>query len=276
MSSYHCLFNDDILPRDEIRMNVGDLSLIRGYGVFDFLRTYKGVPFRIHDYLDRFDLSSTAMHLTIPYDRKELIEKVNELLEKNKMITSGDVGMRFILTGGYALDGYTIEQPNFFILVEELPVYPEWHFTEGIRLNLWEHQRELPLVKTINYLTAIQLTRIRQQLDVQDTLYHFNNKILECTRNNFFLMHGNTLVTADTNVLKGITAKVVLEIAKGQFNIETREVDLNELENCTECFITGSTRGVCPVAEVDGKSMGKRKQGNNTKKLMQLFQEQWR
>lgn len=276
MMSYYCYFNGRVLKKERIRVNITDLAMARGYAVFDYLRTYNGIPFRIKDYLSRFENSASAMNLKIPASRKQIIEIIYELFKKNKLKPTPpeDVGIRFLLTGGYAEDVYTINRPNFFILIEDLPKYPNWQFTKGIKLNLWEHQRELPLVKTTNYLTAIKLAALRKKLNVQDTLYYSNNNILECTRNNFFLFHGNTLVTAGDHVLEGITRKTVLELASDKFKIEVRGVLVSELDECTECFITGSTRGVCPVININKKIIAKGRQGGNTKMLMNLFNKQ--
>jgi len=246
--------------------------LLRGYAIFDYFRSYNGKLFRINDYLNRFENSSKKMHLKIPVNRKALVKVIEKLLEKNKAYGK-DIGIRLLLTGGYSPDGYAISKPNFFILPEALPVYPSRHFTKGISLNLFEHPRELPLVKTTNYLTAANLAKLRKKLKVQDTLYHHRGRILECTRNNFFLFHGDTLVTAEKNVLLGISRKVNLEIAEKIFKIELREVLLEELDTCTEAFISGSTRGVCPVVMIDGKVIGNGLVGENTKVLMKKFSD---
>ena len=50
------------------------------------------------------------------------------------------------------------------------------------------------------------------------TVYMYNNNILECTRSNFFLFHGDILVTPKTNVLIGRTRNLVLELAKPKYN----------------------------------------------------------
>jgi branched-chain amino acid aminotransferase len=265
-----CLFNGELLPKEKIMVNVTDLAMVRGYGVFDFLRTYNRKPFRINDYLTRFENSCNEMNLAVP-SRQEIIRQVETLISKNTGI--GELGIRFLVSGGESEDGYTIVKPSFFILVEHLPQYPNWQFTDGISLQTWEHQRELPKVKTINYLTAIKLSPERHLLKVQDTLYYSQGKVLECTRNNFFLFHGDVLVTASNGMLEGITRKTVLELSDGLFDLEIREVKKEELYECTECFISGSTRGVCPVAKIDEQIIGNGKPGTNTQELMSRWAE---
>ncbi len=270
---YFCYANGKIQKKSDIKVGISDLVMLRGYGAFDYLRTYQGKPFRIHDYLARFGNSAKGMKLKLPLSKKEIIRIIHLLLKKNK-VSKQDVGIRLLLTGGYSLDSYLpAAKPNLFILIEDLPHYPEWWSEKGVKLVTHEFEREMPRVKTINYLTAINLADERRKQKAQDTLYCYGGKVLETTRNNFFLFHGNTLVTADENMLQGITRKVVLELAKKKYKIEVRKVRRTELNRCTECFITGTTRGITPVVQIDSKKIGKGKVGENTCVLMKMFAE---
>jgi branched-subunit amino acid aminotransferase/4-amino-4-deoxychorismate lyase len=46
-----------------------------------------------------------------------------------------------------------------------------------------------------------------------------------------------------------------------------------ELNSCTECFITGTTRGITPVTRIDDRKIGKGIPGENTKFLMKLLHD---
>jgi len=268
---YYCYANGKILKKSVIKVGISDLVMLRGYGVFDFMRTYYGKPFRMKDYLDRFENSADEMKLKLPVAEKEIVRVIYRLLKMNK---GRDLGIRLLLTGGYSLDSYLPSaRSNLFLLVEDLPEYPRWWSEKGIKLITHEHSREMAVVKTTNYLTAIRLADVRRKRKAQDTLYCHNGKVLETTRNNFFLFHGDTLVTADENVLSGVSRKAVLQLAKKQFKVEVRPVLKKELNSCTECFITGTTRGITPVVRIDAKRIGNGKVGKNTKFLMQLFHE---
>lgn len=248
--------------------------MLRGYGAFDYMRTYYGVPFRIDDYLDRFEQSAKGMKLKLPLGRNKIISTIKYLLQKNKASAKKDFGIRLLLTGGYSLDSYLPSvKPNLFILIEDLPEYPNWWSDKGIKLMLHEHSREMARVKTTNYLTAIRLADERRKAKAQDTLYCFDGKILETTRNNFFLFHGDTLVTSQDDILHGITRKTVVELALKKFKIEIREVLKEELNSCSESFITGTTRGITPVVQIDKIKIGNGKPGKNTKALMKIFEE---
>jgi D-alanine transaminase/branched-chain amino acid aminotransferase len=272
--NYWCYSNGKILRKNEIKVGITDLVMLRGYGAFDFLRTYYGIPFRVNDYLNRFENSAGEMKLKLPLSKKKIIYVINSLLKKNNSSAKKDFGIRLLLTGGYSLDSYLpAVKPNFFILIEDLPTYPKWWSEKGIKLMIHEHHRELARVKTTNYLTAIRLADERRKQKAQDTLYVSDEKILETTRNNFFLFHGNTLVTSQEEILHGITRKAVVEIAKKKFKVEVRDVLKEELSWCTEAFITGTTRGITPVVQIDEIKIGNGRVGENTKELMKMFEE---
>jgi D-alanine transaminase/branched-chain amino acid aminotransferase len=272
--NYYCYSNGKVLRKNEIKVGIVDLVMLRGYGVFDYLRTYYGKTFHINDYLTRFEQSAKGMKLKLPLKQKEIISVINHLLKKNNASEKKDFGIRLLLTGGYSLDSYLPAiKPNLFILIENLPHYPDWYSTKGIKLMLSEHKREMSRIKTINYLTAIHLSDERRKLKAQDTLYCYDGKILETTRNNFFLFHGNTLVTAKNDVLQGISRKAVIELARRKFKVEVRAMLKKEINSCSECFVTGTTRGVTPVVQIDNKKIGNGKPGKNTLELIKMFNE---
>ena len=64
--------NDKFLENDEAVLHVSDLSMQRGYAVFDFFRTINGVPLFFADHLDRFYASAISLHLIVRKKNGEL------------------------------------------------------------------------------------------------------------------------------------------------------------------------------------------------------------
>lgn len=62
--------NGSYVRDEEAAISVLDLGLIRGYGVFDFLRTYHGRTFHLWDHLLRLKYSADAIGLSLPNDLK--------------------------------------------------------------------------------------------------------------------------------------------------------------------------------------------------------------
>ena len=264
-----CYFNNRFVPYSEAHFHISDLGLQRGYSIFDYFLEMDGrIPF-IDDYLDRFYISAKLLNLEVPLARDLLKEKIGYLLEQNKYGTSG---IKLLLTGGYSEDLYSPSYPNFLIL--NLPVH--WRPGdpgEGEKLLLLDYQRHLPEVKTTYYLPSIALLPKMKEKGAIEVLYHHNGLITETTRANFFLIKSGTLITASSGVLRGITRKYILRVAKGMMPEEERDVRLEELWECDEAFITGTSKHVLPVIEVDGKMIGNGRPGEMTGEISRAFEE---
>lgn len=242
--------NEKFVTIEQAVIPINDLGIQRGYGVFDFLRVAGDKPLFIDDHLDRFYYSAKVMRLKIKQERIELKSIIQELINTNKLNHSG---IRLILTGGESVDGYIISEPRLSIIQQSLKPPPDKLPDTGIMLVSNEYQRQLPHVKTTDYLMAIWLQPWMKEKNADDILYHHNGYISECPRSNFFMItKKNILVTPKEKILNGITRKKVIDLAK-KIGIETeeRDIHLNEITEIKEAFITSSTKRMLPVSKID-------------------------
>jgi D-alanine transaminase/branched-chain amino acid aminotransferase len=263
-----CYVNGKIQSASDASIGVADLGLQRGYGVFDYGRTCNGKLFHFYDNLARFRHSASELHLKLPVSDEEITEIANQLIGGSELKTPA---LRLILTGGYSYSSPAFEHPNFIIIAEELPTYPGEVYTHGAKLITVQYQRELPHVKSINYLNSIRLDPFRQEKGAFDILYHSQNGVTECPRSNFFIFRGDTLVTPKDHVLHGITRKLVLQLARDQFPIEERAISFGELGAADEAFVTSTSKCVLPIVRIDDSDVGNGSVGARTKTIMRLF-----
>jgi branched-chain amino acid aminotransferase len=262
--------NDGFIAEEKACIHFRDLSIQRGYGVFDFFKLKGSEPVFLDEHLKRFFYSSSQMHLHVGKTEKELKNILAELISKNEL---PDSGVRITLTGGYSADGYQIAEPNLIIAQQNFQVLTAAHFEKGARLITYEHQRQLPSVKTIDYLMPIWLQPYIKTHNADDVLYYSNNIVTECPRSNFFLVtNEDKIITPKDNILKGITRKKLLEIAVKDFEVAEENITLGELSTAKEAFITSTTKTILPVTSINGSTIGNGTAGLVTKKLLQLWQ----
>jgi D-alanine transaminase/branched-chain amino acid aminotransferase len=264
--------NEQYVAEEKASLHFRDLSIQRGYGVFDFLKLIDNTPLFLEDHLDRFSHSAHEMFLPVRHTKEELSSLIQELVRRNNLPASG---IRLTLTGGYSPDGYRIGEPNF-ILSQDAIRYPTLdQFRAGIRLITHEYRRPLPHVKTIDYLMAVWLQPLICRSDADDVLYHSNGLVTECPRSNFFIVtKDETIVTAEQHILKGIARKKLLEIAKKKFQVEEKMLKLEDVFQAKEAFVTSTTKAVLPVVSVAGRPIGKGVPGPVSKDLFHLLQIQ--
>lgn len=270
MSARNTLYvylNREILPLEKAFLHVTDLSIHRGYGVFDFFKIKDGHAFFLDDYLDRFYHSAGIMHLTPPHNKMELKSIVYKLIEKNGM---PDSGIKMILTGGYSSDGYQPAAPNLIMTQHNLSLPGQEQIEKGVKIITHEYVRELSEAKTINYTMGIWLIdKIKQSL-ANDVLYHQRGIVSEFPRCNFFIVkQDNTVVTASANVLRGVTRKNILSLASKRYKAEEAIITLDDVYRAKEAFLTSTTKRIVPIIQVDDKMIGNGKPGNVSLALLE-------
>jgi len=140
----------------------------------------------------------------------------------------------------------------------------------GLKLITHEYQRQLPHVKTIDYLQAIYLQSYIKEQGADDVLYHSNDEITECPRSNFFVVtKDDVIITPAKNILAGITRKRILALK--QFNVQERAIALKDLDAIKEAFVSSTTKVVMPVLSIDGKQVNDGLPGKITAQIFEAL-----
>jgi branched-chain amino acid aminotransferase len=260
------------LPADQAVVPADDLAVLRGYGVFDFLRTYGGKPFFLREHLRRLQRSARQIELECPWSLEALEEIVMETLGRNQL---EEANIRIVLSGGSSPDSITPSgKPRLLVMVTPLWQAPQWWRRQGVKVIIVPAARYLPTAKTINYIPAIMALRRAAAQDAIEAVYCDSEGCLqEGTTSNVFVFFGDTLATPSENVLEGITRSIVAEIAGGMFRLEQRKIRKTDLLQASETFLTSSNKEIVPVVRWDEITIGNGKPGERTGRLIQAFGE---
>jgi D-alanine transaminase/branched-chain amino acid aminotransferase len=176
-------------------------------------------------------------------------------------------GIKLTLTGGDSSDGFSLGEPNLIITQSLLPSYQAMGNSTGIKIVTYQHQRQMPGVKSIDYLMAVWLQPYIKEQNAQDVLYHSNNLITECPRANIFIVtKQDEVLTPAINILHGIIRSKVLGL-NAPFAIAEAPVTLDDVYNAKEIFVTSTTKNILPVVQVDSHVVGDGSPGKITQKI---------
>lgn len=250
MENISCYYDGQISSFNQTGMSLNDLLIQRGYGIFDYLRVVNNKPLFVEDHLDRLYQSAAIMHMEVPQSKESILKIVLELVAKNDMPYSG---LKLIVSGGDSSDGYSLEKPRLTIIQQPLPVPSNSFSVNPFILMSHPFQRQLPQVKTTDYLMAIYLQPKLKAFGGHDILYTNDGMLRECPRSNFFLIseQGN-IVTPKDDILKGITRKNILASARENgIEVEERPIALEEIKTAKGAFIASSTKRIIPISKID-------------------------
>lgn len=263
---HYCWINGTITEVEKANFHFYDLGLLRGYGLFDYFRTYNRKPFQWDWYWERYDRSARYLKIPNPITKEEAWDVVNKLME---LQGNDDCSFRFLLTGGFTEDSISMIKPNLIIVSEDLHYDSPGEHEVGISVKSYDFVRDLPEVKSTDYKHLLIMRPELLKAGFSDVLYHKNGLISELSRSNVFIVNGNKLITPHENILEGITRKTILQLAAEDFEIELRTVTLAETLAAEEVFTTSTTKRVLPITKIDNTVIGNGKIGPKSKILLE-------
>lgn len=262
--------NGRIVPAHEAAISPFDIGLLRGYAVFDLLRTVGGRPLLLNEHLQRLRASAERLGLTVPATDEQISDAIDELLRLN---AHREATVRLVLTGGVSSDGmlYDPATPTFYLLTHELHEPPAELYVRGGRLLTERHRREFPAAKTTNYLTMIRNRPRLLETGALDLLYHDGEYVREAASASVYFVRDGVIHAPANEVLWGTIGTLVLELAKSSYPVEVRDVTLEEAFGADEVYLTSTTRAVVPIVALDDRTIGDGLVGAITRDLMERF-----
>ncbi len=257
---------------DAATIPVTDLALVRGYGVFDFFRTYNGLPIQVERNVQRLRNSAHEIEMELPWTNEEIADAIMETLARNDF---DEANVRIIATGGDSPNFIMPDdKPRLLIYVEPLKELPDWWYTDGVKVVTVQEERYLPRAKSLNYIPAIVALKQAHKADAVEALYvDRDDNVREGTTTNLFAFYGDgQVITPKTDILPGVTRARVIEILGRDYTVTERALPYNELIQADEVVITAANKQIVPVVQVDDHIYGD-EPGSDSRRLMQNFAE---
>ena len=199
-----------------------------------------------------------------PVDEKTLCAHIAALVQRNLPRESR---VRLILTRASGA---------LYVAIQPFAPLPPSVYEDGVRVVTCSTTRRDPRIKDTAFIAESAAQRQLLNKYVFEVLLARNGKILEGMTSNFYaITHAKAvrevrLITARRGILRGVTRRAVLRIARGAgLDIQYRAPDVTAEYN--EAFLTSSSRGIVPIVLIDGRPVGQGQVGKWTKILMKAY-----
>ena len=274
--------NGKLVEKADAVISVYDHGFLYGDGIFEGIRIYNSVVFKLHEHIVRLYESAKSIDLTIPLSIDEMCKAVKDTVQAN---AKKDGYIRLIVSrgvGNLGLDPRKTTNPQIIIIVDDISIYPEEMYEKGMEIITAATIRNIPnalnpRIKSLNYLNNIlaKLEANRAGVPEAIMLNHLG-EVAECTADNIFLVKNGVLKTPapQCGILEGITRNTVMDLAKAE-NITVQEVVItrHDVFIADECFLTGTAAEVISVVKCDGRKIGDGVPGEMTKLLRARFRK---
>lgn len=257
---------DGAIHEDETaaRVPLLDRGYLFGDSVFETLRSYRRVPFRLAAHLQRLHHGLELLGIPRPPDLPTLGDLLPDLCQR---VEQEENYLRVTVSRGEGPAGISPEgcqTPRLTVILRPYQPYPAHCYEEGIATRVVSIRKIpescLPAgVKTGNYLPNILA---RRELDaagiIEGIQLAVDGQVVSGTVSNLFLIHGETLRTPHraSGCLPGITRQAILELApKVGFQVREERLTVEDLQTADEAFFTNTLMECLPVAELEGRRL---------------------
>ena len=274
--------NGEYFPKAQAKISVFDHGLLYGDGVFEGIRAYNGVVFKLKEHVDRLYGSAHPLMLKIPLTKEQIIEAVLETLRRNKL---RDAYVRLVVTrgeGDLGLDPRKCPKATVFIIAGAIVLHGNEAKTKGITsLISWVRRHPVDAtsheIKSLNYLNSV-MAKIEANAAGADEAICLDKSgfVSEGVGENLFIVKNGKIFTPPvcSGALPGITAQVAARLAS-ELNFEVIESNITpyQLFNADEAFFTGTAAEIVPIREVNKRQIGNGAPGPVTRLLIDAFEK---
>lgn len=280
MAQQWIYLNGEFVTKEDAKVSVYDHGFLYGDGIFEGIRIYNGNIFKCKEHLDRLYDSAKSIDLNMPLSYAEMEVALAETIRKNGL---RDGYIRLVVSrgpGDLGLDPRRSPKASVIIIVEQLAIYPEEAYVNGLKTISVSPRRNLPdalnpKIKSLNYLNNI-LVKIQANLSGVGEAIMLNSQgyVAEGSSDNIFIIKRGVVFTPPTycGALEGITRLAIIELCE-KLGIKLKEepFTLHDVYVADEVFFTGTAAEVIAVREVDGRTIGSGKAGPITTRLLKEF-----
>lgn len=269
------------LPLREAKLSVLDYGFLHSDATYDVVHVWNGAFFRLDAHLERFFRSMDALHMSVPYDRRQVREVLHNCVALSGLRAAY---VEFICTRGtsptFSRDPREADNRFIAFAIPFGSIASPAQLERGLHVAITDILRIPPTsidptVKNYHWLDMVKALYAAYDRGAETALLLDGaGNVAEGPGFNVFAVREGALSTPPLGVLLGVTRQTIFDIA-AQMNVECRAKSLSagDIKAADEVFITSTAGGVMPVTVVDGQPIGTGRIGPLTTRMTEAY---WR
>ncbi len=267
------------LPISEAKISVLDYGLLHSDATYDVVHVWNGAFFRLENHLDRFFAGLEKLHMSIEYDRSQVIEILHNCVALSGLKNSY---VEFICTRGmsptFSRDPRdAVNQFIAFAIPFGSVANPE-QMKQGLHAAITSlvripPQSVDPTVKNYHWLDLVKgLYEAYDRGADTAILIDANGNVSEGPGFNIFAVIDGTVLTPKFGVLLGVTRQTVFDICTNlDIDCSAFALTQDQLLGANEVFISSTAGGIMPVTKVNGQNIGPGTPGQVTSQITNKY-----
>lgn len=267
------------LPMNEARVSILDYGFLHSDATYDVAHVWDGAFFRLDAHLDRFFNGMEKLHMSIPYDRAQVTEVLQNCVALSGLKNSY---VEFICTRGtspsFSRDPRDCVNRFMAFAIPFGSVANPDQMERGLSVHISDRVRIPPPSVDPTIKNYHWLDLVAGLYDAYDNgaetaiLKDTDGNIAEGPGFNIFVVKDGKVTTPLYGVLQGITRQTVFDLcAELQLTCAACAISPQDIAAADEVFVTSTAGGVMPVTQVDEIAIGSGQVGDLTKQITGLY-----
>ena len=267
------------LPIHEAKLSVLDYGFLHSDATYDVAHVWGGAFFRLGDHLDRFFRGMDALHMSIPYNKLQIMEILHNCVALSKF---KNAYVEFICTRGtspnFSRDPRNAENRFIAFAIPFGSVASKEQLESGLHLAITDIVRIPPssvdpTVKNYHWLDMVKGLYAAYERGADTAiLIDVNGNVSEGPGFNIFSINNGKVSTPEASVLLGITRQTIFDICEElEVRCHAQVVTVDKLKTADEVFITSTAGGVMPVTRIDDQPIASGNIGPLSNRIMDTY-----
>jgi branched-chain amino acid aminotransferase len=277
--------NGKITDEQHAVISVFDHGFLYGEGVYETLRTYRRRPFLLDRHLRRLRTSAGMVALGVPLSDEDFAKRIDDTIAEASLVgpSGTEWYIRVLLTRGIGeltYDPAATPTPSVVTIVKPHVDPPAELYIKGVRVIFSSIMRNHPdtvnpMIKSNNLMNcALAMQEGYRRGAFEVIMRNYRGEVAECSVSNLFVVKGGTALTPplSAGLLPGITREFIFEVGRAA-GIRVEEAVLKDADvyDADEVFLTGTTREIMPIVQVEDRAIGSGAPGTVTRTLHEGF-----
>ena len=267
------------LPIHEAKLSVLDYGFLHSDATYDVAHVWGGAFFRLGDHLDRFSRGMDTLHMSIPYNKAQIMEILHNCVALSKF---KNAYVEFICTRGtspnFSRDPRDAENRFIAFAIPFGSVASKEQLESGLHLAITDIVRIPPssvdpTVKNYHWLDMVKGLYAAYERGADTAiLIDVNGNVSEGPGFNIFSINNGKVSTPEASVLLGITRQTIFDICEElEVRCHAQVVTVDKLKTADEVFITSTAGGVMPVTRIDKRPIASGNIGPLSKRIIDAY-----
>jgi branched-chain amino acid aminotransferase len=280
------------LPASQASLKIYDSGIVMGATVTEMTRTFRHQPFRLEDHIARLFRSLKYTRMETGLTPEALASISRELLAHNTSLIKAEeeLGLIHFVTAGenavYAGSAASVEPMTPTVCVHTFPLpFSLWsqRMKEGAHVVTPSIRHVPPQCfdpkmkyrSRMHYYLADQEARLVAP-DAIALLLDLEGNVTETSGANFLLVQRGEIVSPTRrNILPGISRQTVIELAaKLGIPFAERDLQVHDVMNADEAFLTSTPFCVMPVTKINGSPIANGGPGPTFRRLIDAWSKE--